>query len=79
MKKQPQLDANGNRKFGIRDKIAYAAGDLAPDPEKGVGALDRAVAYLHVLARNANPPSVAVAPRLYDERVVALVEDAVLD
>ena len=28
MKKQPQLDANGHRKFGIRDKIAYAAGDL---------------------------------------------------
>ena len=28
MKKAPQLDANGKRKFGIRDKIAYAAGDL---------------------------------------------------
>ena len=28
MKKQPQLDANGKRKFGIRDKLAYAAGDL---------------------------------------------------
>ncbi len=28
MKKQPQLDANGKRKFGIRDSIAYAAGDL---------------------------------------------------
>ena len=28
MKKQPTLDANGKRKFGIRDKIAYAAGDL---------------------------------------------------
>ena len=28
MKKTPQLDANGKRKFGIRDKIAYAAGDL---------------------------------------------------
>ena len=27
MKKQPQLDANGKRKFGIRDKLAYAAGD----------------------------------------------------
>ena len=28
MKKQPQLDANGKRKFGIRDKLAYAAGDF---------------------------------------------------
>ena len=28
MKKTPQLDANGKRKFGIRDKLAYAAGDL---------------------------------------------------
>ena len=28
MNKQPKLDANGNRKFGIRDKLAYAAGDL---------------------------------------------------
>ncbi len=28
MKKQPKLDANGKRVFGIRDKIAYAAGDL---------------------------------------------------
>ncbi len=28
MKKQPQLDTNGKRKFGIRDSIAYAAGDL---------------------------------------------------
>ena len=27
-KKQVQLDANGNRKFSIRDCIAYAAGDL---------------------------------------------------
>ncbi len=26
-KKPIQLDANGNRKFGIRDKLAYAAGD----------------------------------------------------
>ena len=28
MKKAPQLDANGHRKFGIRDSVAYAAGDL---------------------------------------------------
>ncbi len=28
MKKQPQLDAHGKRKFGIIDSIAYAAGDL---------------------------------------------------
>ncbi len=28
MKKQPQLDANGKRKFSIRDSVAYAAGDL---------------------------------------------------
>ena len=28
MKKQPKLDANGKRAFGIRDKLAYAAGDL---------------------------------------------------
>ena len=28
MKKQPQLDSNGKRKFGIRDSVAYAAGDL---------------------------------------------------
>ena len=28
MKKEKKLDANGYRKFGIRDKIAYAAGDL---------------------------------------------------
>ena len=27
-KKAPLLDANGKRKFGIRDKLAYAAGDL---------------------------------------------------
>ena len=27
-KKTPKLDANGYRKFGIRDSIAYAAGDL---------------------------------------------------
>ena len=27
MKKQAQLDAKGYRKFGIRDKLAYAAGD----------------------------------------------------
>ena len=28
MSKQIKLDANGHRKFGIRDSIAYAAGDL---------------------------------------------------
>lgn len=28
MKKEKKLDANGHRPFGIRDKIAYAAGDL---------------------------------------------------
>ena len=28
VKKAPTLDANGYRKFGIRDSIAYAAGDL---------------------------------------------------
>ena len=28
MAKQPKLDANGYRKFSIRDSIAYAAGDL---------------------------------------------------
>ena len=28
MKKAPRLDVNGKRKFGMRDKIAYAAGDL---------------------------------------------------
>ena len=28
MKKEKKLDANGHRKFGLRDKIAYAAGDL---------------------------------------------------
>ena len=27
MKKEIQLDANGHPKFGIRDKLAYAAGD----------------------------------------------------
>ena len=27
-KKPVQLDANGYRKFGMRDKLAYAAGDL---------------------------------------------------
>ena len=27
-KKAPKLDANGHRQFGIRDSIAYAAGDL---------------------------------------------------
>ena len=28
MKKETQLDASGKRKFGMRDKIAYAAGDF---------------------------------------------------
>ncbi len=28
MKKEKNLDAKGHRKFGIRDKLAYAAGDL---------------------------------------------------
>ena len=28
MKKETKLDANGKRKFGMRDKVAYAAGDL---------------------------------------------------
>ena len=28
MKKTPQLDENGKRKFGIRDSVSYAAGDL---------------------------------------------------
>ncbi len=28
MKKTPQLDANGKRKFGIRDSVSYAAGDF---------------------------------------------------
>ena len=28
MKKQPQLDANGKRKFGILDSLSYAAGDF---------------------------------------------------
>ncbi len=28
MAKTPQLDANGHRKFGIRDSLAYAAGDF---------------------------------------------------
>ena len=28
MAKKSKLDANGYRKFGMRDKLAYAAGDL---------------------------------------------------
>ena len=28
MKKQVKLDANGHRKFGMMDKLAYAAGDF---------------------------------------------------
>ena len=28
MKKQPKLDACGKRAFGMRDCLAYAAGDL---------------------------------------------------
>ena len=28
MKKEPQLDANGKRKFGILDSVSYAAGDF---------------------------------------------------
>ena len=32
MKKEKKLDANGHRKFGIRDKLAYAAGDLGCNP-----------------------------------------------
>jgi len=28
MKKAPKLDANGHRKFGMMDKLAYAAGDI---------------------------------------------------
>lgn len=28
MKKAPKLDANGKRKFGMLDKVAYAAGDF---------------------------------------------------
>ena len=28
MKKAPVLDANGKRKFGMLDKLAYAAGDI---------------------------------------------------
>ncbi len=28
MKKEKKLDANGHRKFGMRDKLAYAAGDF---------------------------------------------------
>ena len=28
MKKEQKLDANGYRQFGIRDSVAYAAGDL---------------------------------------------------
>ena len=28
MKKTPELDANGKRKFGMRDKLSYAAGDF---------------------------------------------------
>ena len=28
MKKEVKLDANGHRKFGLRDSVAYAAGDL---------------------------------------------------
>ena len=28
MKKEIQLDQNGKRKFGMLDKVAYAAGDL---------------------------------------------------
>ena len=28
MAKQVKLDENGRRKFGMRDKVAYAAGDL---------------------------------------------------
>mgnify|MGYP003296921930 CR=1 FL=1 len=28
MKKEVKLDANGKRPFGMRDKLAYAAGDL---------------------------------------------------
>ena len=28
MKKAVHLDENGHRKFGIRDSVAYAAGDL---------------------------------------------------
>ena len=28
MKKEIKLDANGHRKFGMLDKLAYAAGDI---------------------------------------------------
>ena len=34
MKKTPELDANGKRKFGIRDSVAYAAGDAICGKER---------------------------------------------
>jgi len=38
MKKEIQLDANGKRKFGMLDKVAYAAGDLGCNMSFGLKA-----------------------------------------
>ena len=38
MKKEIQLDHNGKPKFGMRDKVAYAAGDLGCNMSFGLKA-----------------------------------------
>ena len=60
-------------------QVLHAAGDLAADAEQRVRVHDLAVAHEDVLGRRREPPGVAVAPRLDDDAVVALVEPAVLN
>ena len=41
-KKTPVLDEKGFRKFGIRDKLSYAAGDLGCNMSFGLKEIGRA-------------------------------------
>ena len=59
--------------------VAYAARKLRPASYERMTVEDAAVAHLEVLRRAPYAPSVAVAPRLDRDNVVALVEADVLD
>ena len=63
----------------FHENIANAAGYLAPHAENRMRMDDFAVADDDVLRRTVQTPGVAVAARLDDDAVVALIETAVLD
>ena len=54
MKKEKKLDASGHRKFGIRDSVMYAAGDLGCNMSFALKGTIMPLSWTQVMGLSAN-------------------------